>query len=67
MPLSINFWPNVENGQTVVSVEYSAENAPIDLNNVLIQIPCPTREPPEVTSCEGDFKFDQKAKSVIAT
>jgi len=68
IPLSLNFWPNVENGQTVVSVEYSADNAKVDLHNVLVQIPCgQSREAPDVTACEGDYTFDQKAKSVTAT
>lgn len=61
VPLSINFWPNVENGSSVVSVEYSAANCgEIVLQNVLIQIPCASREPPEVSNIEGEFKFDSK-------
>lgn len=63
IPLTLNFWPNVENGQTVVSVEYSADNAAVDLHNVLVRIPCgQSRDVPDVTACEGDYSFDQKAK-----
>ena len=61
VPLTLNFWPNVENGSSVVSVEYSAANCgEIALQNVLVQIPCASREPPEVTNIEGEFKFDAK-------
>jgi hypothetical protein len=64
VPLQLNFWPNVEHGRSVVSVEYNAENARVDLNDVVVQIPCPSQQAPEIGSVEGEAKFDQKAKSV---
>ena len=41
LPITINFWPNVENGQTVVSVEYQADKK-ILLEEVIVRIPCPS-------------------------
>jgi len=66
VPLTLNFWPNVEHGRTVVSVEYSAENARVDLQDVRVTIPCPSREAPEVASADGDTtKFDAKNKQLL--
>ena len=62
VPLTLNFWPNVEDGHTVVSVEYSAERAKSTLTHVQISIPCPTRDAPEVANCDGEFKFDSAKK-----
>jgi hypothetical protein len=64
VPLTLNFWPNVEHGRTVVSVEYSADNAKVDLHDVRVLIPCPSREAPEVASAEGETKFDAKNKQL---
>jgi hypothetical protein len=60
VPLSINCWPSVTGDQTAVSIEYEASDA-MDLQNVVISIPVPpSREPPSVTSCDGDFRFDAR-------
>jgi len=61
VPFTLVFWPNVEHGQTVVNVEYNMEK-PLTLKNIMITIPCPSSEPPEVRNCDGDFKYDQKSK-----
>jgi len=63
LPFSINFWPNVEDGYTVVSIEYASERTPTPLHDVLVQIPCgASTDPPEVTSVDGDAKYDHRAK-----
>jgi len=36
-------------------------------NNVQIEIPCPSAEPPSVSSCDGDHHFDSRANVLIWT
>ena len=60
LPLSINCWPTINGGETAVSIEYEASDA-MDLQNVVISIPCPPcRDPPAVNSCDGEFRFDAR-------
>ena len=60
VPLSINCWPTINGGETAVSIEYEATEE-MDLQNVVISIPCPPcRSPPVVNSCDGDFRFDAR-------
>jgi len=60
LPLSINCWPTINGGETAVSIEYEATDA-MDLQHVVISIPCPPcRDPPAVNSCDGEFRFDAR-------
>jgi hypothetical protein len=34
----------------------------ITCENVVLAIPCPSSEPPEVTSIDGDYRYDQRVK-----
>mmetsp|Transcript_21812 Transcript_21812/g.30821 ORF Transcript_21812/g.30821 Transcript_21812/m.30821 type:complete len:533 (-) Transcript_21812:18-1616(-) len=65
VPFTVNFWPNVEDGQTVVSVEFALEKSDLAYSNVAISIPCDSGEPPQVTSVDGDFHYDQREKVLI--
>lgn len=69
LPLSLNVWPSVEDGRTVVSVEYSAERMPerVRLGRVQISIPMAgAREAPDVTSCDqGECKFDSQRRALV--
>lgn len=60
LPLSINCWPSITGNRTSVSIEYEASDA-MELKNVVISIPVPpSRDPPTVTTCDGDFRFDAR-------
>lgn len=65
VPFTLNFWPNSEDGMSVVSVEYSQENKNLSLKNVMISIPCPSTEPPSVESCQGEHFYDHKEKVFV--
>jgi len=64
IPFSINFWPNSEDGKSVVSVEYEHVKEGLVLENVSIVMKCPSDEPPEVTNIDGDFQFDNRGKEL---
>ncbi|CEF97336.1 Coatomer delta subunit [Ostreococcus tauri] len=60
LPISINCWPTINGGETAVSIEYEATDA-MDLQHVVISVPCPPcRDPPVVNSCDGEFRFDAR-------
>jgi len=64
VPITVNFWPNIENGETVVSCEYNAENqSAIELHDVQLIIPC--HDQPNVTQSAGDWKYDNRNKQLI--
>ncbi|KAH9514885.1 Coatomer subunit delta [Bulinus truncatus] len=59
MPLSINCWPN-ENGE--VNIEYELEQDNMELEDVKINIPCPSGAgAPVVNECDGEHHYDKKA------
>ena len=65
IPLSVNFWPSSESGRCVVSVEYTMPDEFLGRNdfiltNVIFQIPCQSREQPDVTQIDGDYSFNIK-------
>jgi len=64
VPLMLNCWPSVSGAQSFVSIEYEAPG-PLELHGLRITIPVPAaREPPSVTSCDGDFRFDPRARTM---
>jgi len=65
VPFTLNFWPNAEDGLTVVSAEYTAEKEGLVMKNVTIAIPCPSQEPPEIKNIDGEFHFDHKNKLLV--
>jgi hypothetical protein len=65
IPFTLNVWPNVEDGRSVVSVEFEHNNKNLTLNDVQISIPCDSSEPPEVTKNDGEFRFDHKEKVLV--
>jgi len=67
LPFTLNFWPNVEDQQSVVSAEFNAEKEGFICQNVTITIPCRSSEPPEIKQITGDFKYDPKQKLLIWT
>jgi len=65
VPFTVNFWPNNENGRSVVSAEYQIEKSGIVLNDVHIIIPCKSRDAPEVGHVDGTYSFDNKEKALV--
>jgi hypothetical protein len=64
VPISINFWPNTEEGRIVVSVEVQHVKSGVRVHDVVITIPCPSNEAPEVTTCEGDYTHHPRAHAL---
>lgn len=67
IPFSVNFWPSEEDGRSVVSVEYSVVKSDLVYTDVTITIPCPSSDPPEITTVDGDFHYDQRDRCLIWT
>jgi len=67
VPFNINFWPNEEDGRSVVSVEYTLVKTDLVYKDVTLTIPCPSSEPPEISTCDGDFHYDQRERCLIWT
>jgi len=65
VPFNVNFWPNAEDGQTVVSVEYQAEKDDFSCQNVTIAIPCDTDGPPEVSQIDGSWHYSDADKVLL--
>jgi len=65
IPFSLNFWPNNEDGKSVVSVEFQSEKSGLILRNVNIHIPCPTNDHPEVKEIDGQYHFNQKDSVLV--
>ncbi|RUS70123.1 hypothetical protein EGW08_022115, partial [Elysia chlorotica] len=62
MPLSINCWPN-ENGE--VNIEYELEQDNMELEDVQINIPCPSGiGSPVVNECDGDHHYDSHKRQL---
>jgi len=60
MPLSINCWPN-DNGE--VNIEYELEQEQMQLEDVVINIPCPSGVgAPVINECDGEHHFDSHKK-----
>eukprot|EP01083_Nonionella_stella_P060735 158446_1 len=59
VPISIEFWPEAESDGTVtVNAQYTCN---IALKNVIISLPVPSKQEPEITNCEnGDTAFDRR-------
>jgi len=59
LPLQINFWPSEEGENTVITVDYNAENLEdMVLQNVILTIPG-IDEKPEITEITGDSNYDR--------
>jgi len=71
LPFTINFWPNVENQQTAVNVEYNFDvskfhSSEVSLTGVSIKIPLGSHpDAPEVGRIDGEYKYDVKQKNVV--
>lgn len=60
MPLSINCWPN-DNGE--VNIEYELEQENMELEDVVINIPCPSGVgAPVISEGDGEQHFDSHKK-----
>ncbi|XP_065055844.1 coatomer subunit delta-like [Rhopilema esculentum] len=65
IPLTINCWPNENDGQCEVTIEYELNLEDLELNDVTIQIPVPSGVgAPVVGEVTGDYYYDQK-KSML--
>jgi len=65
IPFTLNLWPNVEDGRSVVSVEFEHNKENLTLSNVQISIPCDADEPPEISNADGEYRFDHKEKCLV--
>ena len=63
VPLTLNVWPNAEDGETVVSCEYTMDQPDLELVDVIVRIPC--SQPPNVTSVNGDWRYDKQTKQLL--
>lgn len=63
-PFTLNFWPNSENGFSTVSAEFTVElgKGAVPAKNVLMTIPCPSSQSPEVSKVDGAYRFDKASK-----
>jgi len=57
VPFTINFWPNNEDGRTVVNAEVTHVKKGIDFKHVYISVPVKLSEEPKVVSVDGDVKY----------
>jgi len=65
IPLTINCWPNENDGDCEVTIEYELQLKDLELNDVVISIPVPSGVgAPTVGELDGDHYFDSK-KSVL--
>jgi ribosomal protein L9 len=57
-PFTLNFWPNSENGFSVVSAEYNVEQGrgAVPVKQVIISIPCPAKKV-DVRKVDGEWKL----------
>ena len=62
IPIRLNFWPEVSGGEVSVSVTYSIEKDDTELSNVIVTLPTPTNEQPDVAQCDGQYTFYQREK-----
>ncbi|XP_041373847.1 coatomer subunit delta-like [Gigantopelta aegis] len=61
MPLSINCWPSESSNGCDVNIEYELEKPELELENVIISIPCPSGAgSPVVGECDGDYSYDTR-------
>lgn len=64
VPLQINCWPSLSGASSFVSIEYEATPA-FDLHAVKVTVPLPpSRDPPSVSACDGDYKFDARKSTL---
>lgn len=65
IPLSINCWPSESSSGCEVNIEYELEQADMQLEDVLIAIPCPSGVgSPVVGDCDGDYHYDTHKKQL---
>lgn len=65
VPISINCWPEDEDGNMNVNVEFNAEGD-MELHNVQISIPLGTSNPPEIVSMDtGSHKHNRTNEVLI--
>ena len=58
---TINCWPNENDGQCEVTIEYELKQEELELNDVLIQIPIPSGVGgPVVGELTGDYHYDHR-------
>lgn len=62
LPLTINCWPNeTGSGQCDVNIEYELQAEDLELQDVSIEIPCPSGcGAPVVGDCDGSYNYDAK-------
>ena len=66
VPICLNFWPQSgdcdDNDEMTVSVTYNVERKNTQLNNVVVRLPSPSCEQPDIVVCDGKYTFCQRDK-----
>ncbi|BFZ14412.1 hypothetical protein BsWGS_17451 [Bradybaena similaris] len=62
IPLTINCWPN-DNGE--VNIEYELQQGNLQLEDVQINIPCPSGVgAPIINECDGEHRYDNQKRTL---
>ncbi|PVG03229.1 hypothetical protein CPB86DRAFT_793678 [Serendipita vermifera] len=65
LPLSINYWPTPSNdGSFEVNLEYELENEKLSLYDLLISVPLPAGQAPEVTAASGTWTINNATNTL---
>ena len=62
IPICLMFWPEASDNEVNVSVTYQIDKDDTQLNNVIVTLPTPTSESPDVAQCDGEYTFHQGEK-----
>uniref|UniRef100_T2MG56 Coatomer subunit delta n=1 Tax=Hydra vulgaris TaxID=6087 RepID=T2MG56_HYDVU len=61
IPLTINCWPNQNDGACDVTIEYELQSKGLELNDVTISVPVPSGVgAPNIGEIDGEYHFDAK-------
>jgi len=67
LPLTVNIWPSEDGaGSCDVNIEYTLEDAALELRDVVITVPLtPGAPPPSVGSCDGSYHHDKAHSALV--
>jgi len=65
IPLTINCWPNENDGQCEVTIEYELQLKDLELKDVIITIPVTSDAAPVVGDVSGEYTYDNRKSKII--
>eukprot|EP00457_Paulinella_chromatophora_P006552 gb/GEZN01006570.1/.p1 GENE.gb/GEZN01006570.1/~~gb/GEZN01006570.1/.p1 ORF type:complete len:528 (-),score=90.60 gb/GEZN01006570.1/:3-1586(-) len=65
LPFSVNFWPTAEDDNTQVDITLELVKEELVLKNLVITIPCPADDAPEVAEHDGEFSYEARKKQLV--